>query len=178
MQRCPDGAAALCAALLCPPVLTRLLLRRLAQRSVQQELDQQKIANSALQEQTDHLLKQQHVLQAELEMALGTYQPRARIDANTPADKMLAMMTDLLDGSLPTVEDILLVQSSVLEGNDIYQPFRLGKQLMENSNLEEDVSRALIRELADFTTLQQVGRALACGAAEGDGIPCSTVGGC
>jgi hypothetical protein len=124
---------------------------------VQQELVQQKLANSALQEQTDTLLKQQHLLQAELELALGTYEPKARIDANTPADKLLAMMSDLLDGSLPTVEDILLVQSSVLEGGDIYQPFRLGKQLLENRDLEEDVSRALIRELADSRTVQQVG---------------------
>lgn len=124
---------------------------------MQSELQQQKAVNSVLQEQTDTLLKQQHLLQAELEMALGTYQPKARIDAGTPADKLLAMMTDLLDGSLPTVEDILLLQSSVLEGNDIYQPFRLGKQLMENSNLDDDVSRALLRELADSKTVQEVG---------------------
>jgi hypothetical protein len=129
---------------------------------MQTELQQQKAVNSVLQEQTDTLLKQQHLLQAELEMALGTYQPKARIDAGTPADKLLAMMTDLLDGSLPTVEDILLLQSSVLEGNDIYQPFRLGKQLMENSNLDDDVSRALIRELADSKTVQEVGRWLCC----------------
>lgn len=48
-------------------------------------------------------------------MALGSYEPKARIDAGTPADKLLAMMTELLDGSLPNLQDILLIQSTILE---------------------------------------------------------------
>ena len=48
-------------------------------------------------------------------MALGSYQPKATIDAGTPADKLLAMMTELLDGGLPNLQDILLVQSTILE---------------------------------------------------------------
>jgi hypothetical protein len=55
------------------------------------------------------------VLQAELSMALGSYQPKTTIDAGTPADKLLAMMTELLDGSLPNLQDILLIQSTILE---------------------------------------------------------------
>ena len=35
----------------------------------------------------------------------NTYPP-----TGTPADKLLAMMSDLLDGSLPSIEDILFVQ--------------------------------------------------------------------
>ena len=54
----------------------------------------------------------------------------------TPADKLLAMMTELMDGGLPNLQDILLIQSTILESRDIYQPFRLGKQLLEAKELE------------------------------------------
>lgn len=54
----------------------------------------------------------------------------------TPADKLLQMITDLLDGTLPNLQDILLIQSSILEARDIYQPWRLGKQLLETKDLE------------------------------------------
>lgn len=54
----------------------------------------------------------------------------------TPADKLLQMLTDLLDGTLPNLQDILLIQSSILEARDIYQPWRLGKQLLETKDLE------------------------------------------
>jgi hypothetical protein len=56
--------------------------------------------------------------------------------AGTPADKLLQMLTDLLDGTLPNLQDILLIQSSILEARDIYQPWRLGKQLLETKELE------------------------------------------
>jgi hypothetical protein len=67
------------------------------------------------QDQHDQLLRAQEVLQAELSVALSSYQPKATIDAGTPADKLLAMMTELLDGSLPNLQDILLIQSTILE---------------------------------------------------------------
>jgi len=67
------------------------------------------------QDQHVQLLRAQEVLQAELSMALGSYQPKATIDSGTPADKLLAMMTELLDGSLPNLQDILLIQSTILE---------------------------------------------------------------
>jgi hypothetical protein len=67
------------------------------------------------QDQHAQLLRAQEVLQAELSMALGSYQPKATIDAGTPADKLLAMMTELLDGALPNLQDILLIQSTILE---------------------------------------------------------------
>jgi hypothetical protein len=45
-------------------------------------------------------------------------------------------MTELMDGGLPNLQDILLIQSTILESRDIYQPFRLGKQLLEAKELE------------------------------------------
>ncbi|GBF94222.1 hypothetical protein Rsub_06492 [Raphidocelis subcapitata] len=106
-----------------------------------------------LQDQHEQLLRAQEVLQAELSMALGSYQPKATIDAGTPADKLLAMMTELLDGSLPNLQDILTIQSTILESRDIYQPFRLGKQLMEASALGDDVGMNLIHLLGDADSI-------------------------
>ncbi|GLI71323.1 hypothetical protein VaNZ11_016483 [Volvox africanus] len=100
-----------------------------------------------LQAQNERLLKQHEVLQAELQMALSNYSPKAVIDAGTPADKILSMMTDLLDGSPPSIQDILLVQSAILEAHDIYLPINLGKQLLQSSALDTDVGLALLQQL-------------------------------
>lgn len=54
----------------------------------------------------------------------------------TPADKMLGMMSDLLDGLLPSIQDILFIQSAVLESLDIYKPMNVEKQLMAAGNLD------------------------------------------
>ena len=59
--------------------------------------------------------------------------------SGTPADKMLGMMSDLLDGSIPSIQDILFVQSAVLESLDIYKPMDVAKQLMQAGNLDVSV---------------------------------------
>lgn len=79
---------------------------------------------NAPQDQHEQLLRAQEVLQAELSMALGSYQPKATIDAGTPADTLLAMMTELLDGSLPNLQDILTIQSTILEVRRAARPGR------------------------------------------------------
>jgi len=48
-------------------------------------------------------------------------------------------MTDLLDGMVPSIQDILFVQSAVLESLDIYQPVNLGKQLLHGTDLDVSV---------------------------------------
>jgi hypothetical protein len=35
---------------------------------------------------------------------------------------MLMMLSELLDGTLPSIQDVLYVQSAILESLDIYQP--------------------------------------------------------
>ncbi|KXZ47713.1 hypothetical protein GPECTOR_33g595 [Gonium pectorale] len=112
-----------------------------------------------LQAQNERLLKQQEVLQAELQMALSSYTPKAIIDAGTPADKILSMMTDLLDGSPPSIQDILLVQSAILEAHDIYQPVNLGKQLLQSSTLDNDVGMALLAQLGNGDEARMLTRA-------------------
>ena len=49
---------------------------------------------------------------------------------------MLAMMSDLLDGTIPSIQDILFIQSAVLESLDIYKPMDVAKQLMQAGNLD------------------------------------------
>jgi hypothetical protein len=56
--------------------------------------------------------------------------------AGTPADKILHMMTELMDGSIPTITDILYVQSALLESHNIYQPLRVKQQIMQSDKLE------------------------------------------
>eukprot|EP00879_Flechtneria_rotunda_P005016 GHRR01005292.1.p1 GENE.GHRR01005292.1~~GHRR01005292.1.p1 ORF type:complete len:859 (+),score=362.03 GHRR01005292.1:904-3480(+) len=123
--------------------------------TVQEQLLRERENFSSLHDQHAQLLRQQEVLAAELMVALGNYKPKANIDAGTPADKLLQMITDLLDGSLPNLQDILLIQSSILEARDIYQPWRLGKQLLETKELDESVGLSLVHLLGDTETLQQ-----------------------
>jgi hypothetical protein len=61
---------------------------------------------------------------------------RAAHCAGTPADKILLMMTELIDGSLPSLTDIFCVQSAILECQNIYKPLHLKKQLMQSDELE------------------------------------------
>ncbi|KAF5827146.1 hypothetical protein DUNSADRAFT_1247 [Dunaliella salina] len=72
--------------------------------------------------------------------------------SRTPADKMLTMMAELLDGMVPSIQDILFVQSVVLESLDIYQPVNLGKQLLHGTDLEEEVGMALLHQLGGNVT--------------------------
>ena len=137
--------------------------------TAQEALLKEREALSTLQDQHELLLRQQEVLQAELSVALGSYRPRAVIDAGTPADKLLAMMTELLDGGLPNLQDILLVQSTILEARDIYQPFRLGKQLMESAALGPDVGMNLIHLLGDTESILKERNARLAGGGEAGG---------
>jgi hypothetical protein len=87
--------------------------------------------------------------------------PSLLCPAGTPADKLLQMLTDLLDGTLPNLQDIMLIQSSILEARDIYQPWRLGKQLLETKDLEVGCGlgvRSLLCESLVCTCLARVFR--------------------
>ena len=55
-------------------------------------------------------------------------------------------MLDMLSGSMPSTQDILFVQSSVLQSLDIYRPVDVAKQLMKSGNF--DVSSNAIRNLS------------------------------
>lgn len=102
----------------------------------QDKLQQELARLGDLQDEHSKLLRQQEVLQAELQLALNNYQPKATINSGTPADKMLLMMSDLLDGVIPSIQDILFIQSSILESLDIYRPMDVAKQLMQATTLD------------------------------------------
>ena len=131
-------------------------------RVIQDELNANRAKMDEMQDEHHRLLRQQEVLQAELQLALNNYQPKATIETGmiinfefsfvspswntntsthilvtgTPADKMLGMMSDLLDGTIPSIQDILFIQSAVLESLDIYKPMDVAKQLMQAGNLD------------------------------------------
>jgi len=96
---------------------------------------------------------------------MHTHAPHACARAGTPADKMLSMMAELLDGMVPSIQDILFVQSAVLESLDIYQPVNLGKQLLHGTNLDvSGTGRArpmhalLLAHTGGLATLGEYGR--------------------
>ncbi|KAJ9513056.1 hypothetical protein QJQ45_029455 [Haematococcus lacustris] len=114
---------------------------------VKEALNNQQEALHNLQDEHAKLVHQRDVLHAELQLALNNYQPKATIDAGTPADKMLMMLTELLDGTVPSIQDILYVQSAILESLDIYQPVDLGKQLLAANAMDQEVGLALLSQL-------------------------------
>jgi hypothetical protein len=54
------------------------------------------------------------------------------------------MMTELIDGSLPSLTDIFCVQSAILECQNIYKPLHLKKQLMQSDKLEVQLRPSLL----------------------------------
>lgn len=47
----------------------------------------------------------------------------------TPADLILNMMGELLSGSTPLPEDVILVRTAILQARDIYTPLDLQQQM-------------------------------------------------
>lgn len=43
-------------------------------------------------------------------------------EADTPASKILSLVTGLLEGQLPSTQDALLVRTAILQAWDLYQP--------------------------------------------------------
>jgi hypothetical protein len=56
--------------------------------------------------------------------------------AGTPAQTMLRVLGDFLDGNTPKVSDVLLVQSSIFENMDIYKPVCLEDQLRSTKGMD------------------------------------------
>ncbi|KAJ9533241.1 hypothetical protein QJQ45_018340, partial [Haematococcus lacustris] len=74
-----------------------------------------------------------------------TAQP-ATIMGGTMAEKMLSMMSELLDGRIPGTQDLLHIRTALLQANDIYQPVGLAEQ-MAVSQFDEDVALNLMQQL-------------------------------
>ncbi|KAL6758836.1 hypothetical protein V8C86DRAFT_1412941 [Haematococcus lacustris] len=64
----------------------------------------------------------------------------------TPAERMLALLGQVLHGLQPRVSEVLYLKAALLQSWNLYQPLDLGKQLQDR-NVEDDVARSLMREL-------------------------------
>lgn len=62
--------------------------------------------------------------------------PRVQLDTETPADKLLGMMSSLLKGQAPALPDIIMLRTTLLRSADIYQPINIAMQLRANSNVD------------------------------------------
>ncbi|GFH25165.1 phosphodiesterase, partial [Haematococcus lacustris] len=62
------------------------------------------------------------------------------------AEKMLSMMSELLDGRIPGTQDLLHIRTALLQASDIYQPVGLAEQ-MAVSQFDEDVALNLMQQL-------------------------------
>ena len=58
------------------------------------------------------------------------------ISTGTPADAILGMTSGLLNNRPPSVQEIMYIQSVLLESRDIYKPLNVSKQLMHAENLD------------------------------------------
>ncbi|KAG2436688.1 hypothetical protein HXX76_006216 [Chlamydomonas incerta] len=67
---------------------------------------------------------------------------------DTPADLLLKMMGELLQGRTPELRDVVFIRTALLRNADVYQPLNLRGQLKE-ANFDSDVVQALIRQLGD-----------------------------
>ncbi|GLC55070.1 hypothetical protein PLESTB_000940400 [Pleodorina starrii] len=66
--------------------------------------------------------------------------------ADTAADLLLVLLSDMLLGRQPDLGDVALARGLLLRHTDPYQPLSLGRQMRE-ANLEADVVRALMSQL-------------------------------
>ncbi|KAG2436172.1 hypothetical protein HYH02_011675 [Chlamydomonas schloesseri] len=65
---------------------------------------------------------------------------------DTPADLLLKMMGDLLQGRPPELRDVVFIRTALLRNADVYQPLNLRGRLKE-ANFDADVMQALMNQL-------------------------------
>ncbi|KAG2490632.1 hypothetical protein HYH03_011023 [Edaphochlamys debaryana] len=74
------------------------------------------------------------------------------LQADTPADMMLAMMGDLLEGYQPDVRDVVFIRTALMRNLDIYRPLNL-KGHLRGSSLDPDVVQNLMQQLGNVGEL-------------------------
>ncbi|KXZ51294.1 hypothetical protein GPECTOR_13g781 [Gonium pectorale] len=65
---------------------------------------------------------------------------------DTPADVLLALLTDMLDGRPPDLRDVALVRTVLLKHLDLYEPLNSGGHIRA-ADLDADVVQALMLQL-------------------------------
>ncbi|KAG2490637.1 hypothetical protein HYH03_011028 [Edaphochlamys debaryana] len=68
------------------------------------------------------------------------------LSAESPADLMLSVMSELLEGGQPNLRDIMYIRTALLGKNDIYQPINLRGHI-KDAGLDAEVAQSLMRQL-------------------------------
>lgn len=70
------------------------------------------------------------------------------LQAGTPVEQLINMLSQLVRGSMPDMKDIISVRAALINGgHGLFQPKDLKRKLQANPELEDDVVNALVREL-------------------------------
>ncbi|GIL46288.1 hypothetical protein Vafri_3305 [Volvox africanus] len=78
------------------------------------------------------------------------------LEAETPADMLLGMMGQLLEGRIPDLRDVVFIRTALMRNMDVYSPLNLKKHI-KSSNLDADVISALMQQLGRGTDVQYSG---------------------
>ncbi|KAG2447555.1 hypothetical protein HYH02_007479 [Chlamydomonas schloesseri] len=81
------------------------------------------------------------------------------LQADTPADMLLMVLGELLEGRTPDLRDVVFIRTVLMRNQDVYAPLNLRGHL-RGSSLDADVVRALMRQLGsghDFESTSMYG---------------------
>ncbi|KAG2425825.1 hypothetical protein HXX76_013450 [Chlamydomonas incerta] len=91
------------------------------------------------------------------------------LQADTPADMLLMVLGELLEGRTPDLRDVVFIRTVLMRNQDVYAPLNL-KGHLRGSSLDADVVRALMRQLGsggDFESTSVYGSGRIAEEAEG-----------
>ncbi|PNH00388.1 hypothetical protein TSOC_013788, partial [Tetrabaena socialis] len=91
------------------------------------------------------VLPKEMIKQLKEEDSAAYMKPRI-LPADTPADVLLGMMRELMDGTMPDLRDVVFIRTALMRNMDVYRPLNL-KNYLRGSSLDNDVVRALMRQL-------------------------------
>ncbi|KAK9822605.1 hypothetical protein WJX74_009466 [Apatococcus lobatus] len=101
-------------------------------------------------EQKDRLEKSHIALEVRLQQALQLHlAPKTTLDPQSPADKCVQLLDALLEGSMPSILDIVQSRNLLLSGMDLRAPVNLDTQLRTSAGLSTDVAQAMAELLQE-----------------------------
>ncbi|DBA80258.1 TPA: putative 3',5'-cyclic phosphodiesterase pde-3 [Trebouxia sp. C0005] len=122
-----------------------------------QQLEEQKQQlehyNATIQEEKDSLLQQNTSLTERLEAVVTEKRPSHQFDGQTPIDKTLDLLQNLIMGRTPDNEETVALFHLLSQANvDLRQPVSLEEQLMEDNDMDADVGLAMVQLLKGNTS--------------------------
>lgn len=77
----------------------------------------------------------QETLESELRTVMDAYKPKFKLTMNSASEKILEVVSTLLEGGYPDMQDLLFIQKTVTSNEDIYAPVTLDAQI-EDQGME------------------------------------------